>query len=95
MGNELIPKELTGGELAKYDFDDVVSGTESYLPRLQLFSSKSDACAEGKIGIGHYGIVKDSDIIDLGPELDAVIVSWRPKALQIDGDNIITVYDPE
>jgi len=95
MGNELISKELTGGELTKCDFDDMVSGAETYLPRLQLFSSKSDACTEGKIGIGHYGLVKDNDIIDLGTELDAVIVSCRPKALQIDGDNIITVYDQE
>lgn len=95
MSNELVPKEITGGQLAKYDFDDVVAGVDTYLPRLQLFGSKSDACATGDIGIGHFGLVRDNNIIDLGVELDAVIVSWRPKALQIDGDTIITEYNPE
>ena len=95
MGNELVPGNVTGGALTQHSFDDVVAGPQSYLPRLQLFGSKSDACATGDIAIGHYGLVLDSGIVDLGEELDAVIVSWRPKALQIDGDTIITEYNPE
>ncbi len=93
MSSELIPKELTGGPLAKHDFNDVVAG-RGYLQRLQLFGSKSDACAEGRIGIGHWGVVGDDVITDLGEELDLVILSWRPKALQIDGDSIVTEHDP-
>lgn len=95
MDNQLVPQGLTEGALAAYNFDDVVAGSGTYLPRLQLFGSRSDACATGDISIGHYGLVKDGTIVDLGEELNAVVVSWRPKALQIDGDNIITEYNPE
>ncbi len=96
MTNELVPKELTGGTLTNHSFNDVTASlTEGYLARLQLFGSKSDACAEGKIGIGRYGLVRDGNIIDLGEELAAVIVSWRPKALQIDSGSIFVDHDPD
>ncbi len=95
MPNELVAKKLTGGELSKYDFESVVAGVNTFLERLQLFGSKSDACTEQKIGIGHYGIVTDGGITDVGEEVEVVVVSWRPKSLQIDGGNIITEYDPE
>jgi len=89
--NELIPKDITGGELV--DFDEVTSSGDAYLTRLQLFGSKSDACAEGKISIGHWGLVNDDVIIDLGEEVDLVILAYRAKALQIDNDGIITNHD--
>lgn len=93
MTNELVPKELTGGALTNHSFSDVTASLAAgYLARLQLFGSKSDACAEGKIGIGRYGIVRDKEIVDLGKELDAVIVSWRPKALQLEG--FVVSHDP-
>lgn len=92
--NMLVPVEITGGALAANDFDSMTSAG-TYNPRLQLFGATSDACKEGKIGIGHYGLVRDKDtIIDLGAELDVAIISWRPKALKINGDEIITVYEP-
>jgi len=94
MSNELIPKELTGGALTECSFDDLVSGGDSYLARLQLYGSKSDAVAENLIGMGRYGLVKDDIIVDLGPELDVIIICYRAKALQISGDNIITEHDP-
>jgi len=90
----LIPQDLVGGALAPADsFKSLVSGGD-YLPRFQLFGSKSDACAEGKIGMGHYGLVKDDVITDLGAEIDIVIISWRPKAVQT-GDDLIIDYHPE
>ena len=95
MSNQLVPKELTGGSLTNHSFNDVAASlAKGYLSRLQLFGSKSDACAEGKIGIGRWGIVRDDDITDLGEELDAVIISWRPKALQIAKEGIIANHDP-
>ncbi|KKL24502.1 hypothetical protein LCGC14_2414680 [marine sediment metagenome] len=94
--NELVPKELTTGALTDNNFSDTAASlAESYLSRLQLFGSKSDACAEGKIGIGRYGIVRDKEIVDLGDELDAVIVSWRPKALQITAEGIVASHEPD
>lgn len=95
MSTQLIPKDIISGSLTSHSFDDVAASlAKGYLARLQLYGSKSDACAEGKIGIGRYGLARDSSIIDLGPELDAVIVSWRPKALQIAKDGILVEHDP-
>lgn len=92
-GKQLVPQDMVGGALAKdEDFADMVTAG-SYLPRLQLFGSKSDACAEGRIPIGHYGLVKDDDITDLGDEINIVIVSWRTKATQVGGDMPIIVFD--
>ena len=90
--NQLVPADLQGGDLA--DFDEMTS-TTVYLPRLQLFGSKADAVAEGKISMGHYGLVKDEEIIDLGEEVDLVVIHWRAKALSIGGDAPISVYDPK
>ena len=92
--NSLVPQDIVDGTLTTGEsFQSIVSGGD-YLPRLQLFGSKSDACAEGKIGIGHYGSVKDSVITDLSPEVDIVIIGWRPKALQIDGENLVIAFHP-
>ncbi len=89
MSNDLVPKFT--GALANADFEDVVSSGD-YLSRFQLFGSKSDAVAEGRIPIAHYGLVKDGDITDLGPEVDAIIITWRPKAVQTGNDFAIS-YD--
>ena len=90
----LIPQDCVGGALApEGSFDSIVSSGD-YLPYLQLFGSKSDACAQGKIGIGHYGLVKDKQITDISPEVDLVIVSWRPKAVQ-SGDEFLVDFHPE
>lgn len=90
----LVPADLIGGALAPAEsFDSLVTGGD-YLPYLQLFGSKSDACAEGKIGIGRYGLVKDKQITDLGEEIDIVIVSWRPKAVET-GDDFLVDFHPD
>ncbi len=90
MSEDLIPQ--VGGELANMDaFEDVVSSGD-YLSRFQLFGSKTDAVAEGRIPVAHYGLVKDDDITDLGPEVDAIIITWRPKAVQTGNDFVIS-YD--
>jgi hypothetical protein len=90
--NQLIPADISG--TTDLDaFKDAVSGGDDYLGRFQLFGSKSDACAEGKIGIGHYGYVKDQNIDDLGEEIDAVICTWRSKAVDNSGDQLVINYD--
>ena len=93
MSNELIPKDIAG-PLAKYELTEIASGESTFLPRLQLFGAKSNACATGDIGIGRYGLVRDDNITDLGPEVEALIICWRPKAMQT-VDNILVEYDPE
>lgn len=91
--NELVPKELTGGPLA--DLDALTTNASAYLQRLQLFGSKSDACAEEKISIGHWGLVNDDQINDLGVSVDVVILAYRAKALDTSGDTVINNHDAD
>ena len=91
MKNQLVPTDVVGGELA--NFDEVTSNETSYLPRLQLFGSKSAACAEQKIGIGHWGLVNDDVITDLSTTTDIVILAFRAKALDTSGDTVINNHD--
>lgn len=91
--NALVPADIIGGDLA--DFDAVTANKTMYLPRLQLFGSKSDACAEQKIGIGHWGLVNDDQITDLGVSTDVVLLGFRPKALDTSGDTVINNHDAQ
>lgn len=93
--NALIPAEVAG-ELAKYG-DDVFSATAAsgdYLPRLQLMTAASEKCKSGVFPINHYALIRDQNYIDLGESIDVLIVTWRPKALEI-GDEVISVFKPD
>jgi len=91
----LIPAEVTGG-LAKYSDDIFASTTKSgdYLPRLQLLTSASEKCKSGEFPINHYAVIRDQIFDDLGEAVDILVVTWRPKALEI-GDEVISVFKPE
>ena len=89
--NRLVPTDVVDGELA--NFDDVTANVTTFLSRLQLFGSKSVACAEQKIGIGHWGLVNDDVITDLGVSTDVIVLAYRPKALDTSGDTVINNHD--
>ena len=89
--NQLIPQDLKDSPLST-DFSDIVASGD-YLGRLQLFGAKSNAVAQGDIPMGHYGLVKDDVITDLGDEIDIIIIGWRPKALDTSGDDLIIDHD--
>lgn len=97
MSGELVPLAEMGIVPSKFADDKVFAGMSSggFLGRLQLFGSNSDAAKEGKIAMGNYGLVSGKDIEDLGKEVNVIILSWRPKALQIDQaeNTVITVFD--
>lgn len=97
MSNELIPLENLGG-VSKYaddkNFDAVSSG--GFLPRLQLMGSSSNAVKESKINQGHYALVKGKDQIeDLTKEVQVIVLAWRPKALEIGTETVLSVYNPK
>ncbi|MFX1512753.1 MAG: hypothetical protein ACFFCQ_09220 [Promethearchaeota archaeon] len=92
MGNDLVP-QTENAPLVEYD--KFLASNVEYLPRLQLFGSKSDAVTEEKIDIAHWGLVLDQDITDLGKEVDVILVDWRPKAMDTSGDVPIISHDPE
>jgi len=95
--NELVKIEDLGDlPLNKYDdeaFDATASATK-FLPRLQLLTSNSAMCKSGEFPTNHYALVRDQKHDDLGKNVDVLLVSWRPKALQTQ-DTIISVFDPK
>jgi hypothetical protein len=97
MANELIPVSDLGN--SKYGGDDnfaLVAASSSFLPRLQLYGSNSEVVKEGKFPMGHYGLVRSKDLIeDLTGEVSVLVLGWRPKAMQIETEDITTLYNPE
>lgn len=68
--------------------------TSTYLPRLQLMTANAEKCKKGEFPTNHYAIVDGKTFHDLGKSVDALVLGWRPKALEID-DEILTVYNPQ
>jgi len=92
MPNELIP-QLSNIALPDNSLKELTT-SEEWLGRLQLYGHKSNAVAQEKIEANHYGIPEDDAVIDLGKELDVVILAWRPKALAATDDPIVESFDP-
>jgi hypothetical protein len=97
----LIPVEATnddGGALIDVAADqgllaETASGS-GFLPYVQLFTTKSDAVAEGKIGGGEYGLVRDGNITSLGKDFNIIFLTVRARAFQKeDSGEITVVYD--
>jgi len=93
--NAMIPADVAGG-LSKYSEDVFKETTKSgdYLPRLQLLTAASDKCKEGAFPINHYAFIRDQNFDDLGEAVDVLVVTWRPKALEI-GDEVLSVFNPD
>ncbi len=67
-----------------------------WLPRVQLFSSNAGPVKERIFPAGHWGIpVSPSTIVDLGEEVDVVLVATRQRAMQWDGETMTTSCDRE
>jgi hypothetical protein len=76
-------------------YDDIAKNT-TCLPRLVLFT-KGNAIDRVLIKSGHYGIPESAtEITDLGPSIDLLVLARRPKAVNMsDSDEIITSFDPD
>lgn len=89
-----LPKENLG--VSKFDpkvFEEV-SKASSFLPRVQLYGGNSGIVKKGKFPLNHYGLAKSKDdVADLGEEFDAWVITWRPKAMDVSGQEIISVFD--
>ena len=58
-----------------------LSGSGSFLPRLQLCGGNSKICKTGKIGIGRWGLMKGKDeVVDLTTEVDVIVCAMRARA---------------
>jgi len=84
------------GAIKKYDdedFEDVAAGAD-FLPRLQLMSSNATLVKEGKWDkINSYASVQGDTLTDLGKDVDVLAITWRPTALRIADDGIVTSHD--
>lgn len=86
-----ITVSQSGGD-SKALAETVQSG--DYLPRLQLMSSNSDKCKTGDFPVNHYAMIRDQTFIDLGTDVDVLVIAWRPKALEI-GEELISSFDKD
>ena len=87
-GGEIIDVAADQGLLA-----ETATGS-GFLPYVQLFTLKSGAVADGKINGGHYGLVRDGTISDLGKDTNFVFLTVRARAfLKEDDGEITVVYD--
>lgn len=79
----------------KYDDDtfNKVASASSFLPRLQLMISQSECCKSGEFPINHYALVQNKENVDLGKEVEVLLLAWRPKALEITDDAVLSVFD--
>lgn len=98
MSNEIAKSDNGSTDLVvvqAYNDDDFgsVSSSNKYLGRIMLFGGNSGDAKEGKINIGHFGLVNAKVLTDLGKEFDCLPIVWRPKAMDIGGESIINVHD--
>ncbi len=75
--------------------DAVSAGDSKFLPRLQLMTVRSDKVAVEGFPANHFALVQGKALLDLGESVDILLIAWRPKALDMSGDEIISCYDPK
>ena len=101
MGDELVvtkPGDMIAAGGSKYATDGTlatVTTAGDYLPYIQLMGSSSDLVKQSKFPMGHFAMMKGKDVIDLGDNLDVVILGWRPKAMEFASDGLVVAYNPE
>lgn len=74
------------------DFD-AAAKSGSFLSRLQLMTANTDKVKGGEFPANHYALVKNQNFIDLGPEVDCLNLAFRPKAIEMGDEIVITVFD--
>ena len=89
-----IPEDQPLSKWSEDDFKSVSSG--GWLGRVQLMGGNTELVKAGKFPLNHYAHITDKETIDdLGLTVDCACITWRPKALDMSGDEIINVYDPK
>jgi len=96
MGNEIIPFADLGIVPANDKIFTEIS-SQSFLPRIMLMQAGSESVKTDKIKQGHFALVLDKESpMDLGDVFDALVLTWRPKAIRIEGNEIVEdLYDFE
>lgn len=93
MANALIDVNSFGVKTQDEKVFEITGSTGNYLPRLQLMTSSSEKCKAGEFPVNNYALVVGQTFHDLGKEVDTLVIGWRPKAIDMSGDVIISTYD--
>lgn len=90
-GDLAVLDNLPASKFDDKDLEKVTGG--SYLPRLMIYGSNSDAVKEEKIPAIGYALVEGKDNFTyLGKDVDVLNISRRPKALEM-GDSVIANHN--
>lgn len=92
--NEITTRDSMVPALANPFGDDVfesLGGGANFLPRLQLFTSNSEAVKSEKVPMNCWGLVTGAEIDNLGKEADVLVITRRPKAIDMRDKNNIRV----
>lgn len=64
------------------DVEDLLKSP--FLPRFQVCGGNTEIVKEGKMPVGTYGLIYDKNrAVDLGKEIDILVIGMRAKALRI------------
>ena len=92
--NALIPVLENAVVVFNDDDFDSVSKASEFLPRIQLIGTNSSLSQENQVAAGNYALIRATDdFVDLGPNVDVVVMAWRPKALCVGDGEVTAVYD--
>lgn len=95
-GNDLIPADVFGEVSTQVASDDDFSdlGSSGFLRRIEL-KSKGVLIDSGKVGPGHYAVIKSSEEADdLGDSIEVLPLARRPKAIDMnDTEQVVVTYD--
>ena len=75
---------------------EAMSTSGNFLPYLSIMTGSSTLVQEGKIQVGRIALIKNKNtFVDLGPSANIFVLGWRPKAMEINPDNIKVAYAPK
>jgi len=92
-----LVQSITALQAASKFTDDTfseVGGTgANFLPRLQLFTSNSEQCKKGQIGVATYGLLIKDELTELGKDILAMPLAWRSKAMFVKSDPPVAYHN--
>lgn len=91
---QLIPLDKLGIKTEENKELDALTRTSDFLPQVRVYGSETNIVKEGKFPMGHFGMYFSADkIIDLGEEVDTLIVAYRARASIVTGDTPVNFYE--
>lgn len=72
---------------------EMTTSSGAFLPRVQLMTSSSEKCKAGEFPINNFAFIAGQNYKDLGKEVDVLVIHWRPKAVDMSGEVILSSYD--